>query len=311
MACAGGQSPASVPRLDRNTQVEIIAVYDSQFVRLTPGVAAPMLSEPVAIHVLPGGNLLIADRATGALLRMDSAGVVRQAARVSSPTGPSALRSPRFMRADASGNIYVSDGTSDRVAVYDARLRPLPDLYPPYGALGFPPGQLAGVAIDPYGEILVADILNRCVYRFDPGGRYLSYLSGDDIPWARLSRPTGVAAVADGSTLIVDPGDRRIVHFDNSGTPGNAFGATDLKEPVAVAIDRTGQVYVADPGIEAVAVFTRGGRLSGIIDADRIALPDRFRPTDVAVADSTVYIADPRAGRVLALRFRAMASGAD
>jgi DNA-binding beta-propeller fold protein YncE len=305
VSCAGPSASSGGRPFESSTVIEIAGTFDSQTIRNAPDVTAPPVAGPCALDVLPGGTLLIADCRTGNLLRVESSGQVQSAVRVSNPDGASLLRSPKFMRSDPSGNVYISDGLDDRILVYDSRMRPVTDLTPPYSGLGFPPGRLGGVAVDAYGEIAVADISNRCIYRFDPGGRYLSVLSGDDTPWARLSRPTAVAAADDdGSLFVADPGDRRVVVFDNSGVPRLSFGETDLKDPMAIALGPQGQVYIADPGLNAVVVFSSGGRFVGNINAERLGLPGLIRPTDVAVDDSTLYVADPDNGRILALRFR-------
>jgi len=310
ISCAGS-SPGEGPRpLAESTIIDVVGTFDGRTVNNGPGIAALPLTGPCALSVLPGGSLLVADCKTGYLLRLSPGGIVEQAVRVSSPEGASLIRTPRFMRSDPGGNVYLSDGLDDRIAVYDSRLRPLSDLVPPYGGLAIPPGQLGGMAVDPYGEITVADMANRCVHRFDAGGRFLGVVSGDETPWARLSRPTALAASeSDGSIYVADPGDRRIVVFDNTGSARLSFGETDLGDPTAIALGPRSQVYVADPARNAVVVFSRSGRLAGHIDAVRLGLPGVIRPTDVAVDDSTVYVADPDNGRVLALRYREAETG--
>ncbi|MEW5874178.1 MAG: NHL repeat-containing protein [Candidatus Zixiibacteriota bacterium] len=305
VSCAGSTPGEGSRPLSESTVVVVAGTFDSGTVKSGPGIDAAPLTGPCALSVLPGGSLLVADCKTGYLLRLSPGGVVEQAVRVSSPEGASLIRTPRFMRSDPGGNVYLSDGLDDRIAVYDSRMRPLSDLVPPYGGLSIPPGQLGGMAVDPYGEITVADLSNRCVYRFDAGGRFLSVVSGDESQWARLSRPAALAASeSDGSIYVADPGDRRIVVFDNTGSARLSFGETDLRDPAAIALGPRSQVYVADPAQHAIVVFSRSGRLAGHIDAERLGLPGVIRPTDVAVDDSTVYVADPDNGRVLALRFR-------
>jgi DNA-binding beta-propeller fold protein YncE len=232
-------------------------------------------------------------------------GLILGAAGISDPRGLSAQSSPRFVRVDLTGNVYVSDGDNPWVSVYDSRLRSVSDLSPPYSALALPHGSISGLAMDAFGEFYMADRLNGKVYRFDAGGRFVSDFDGGDAPWARLGRPQGIACgPIDGAVYVCDPGQRRVVVFDNSGVALRSFGENELREPEAVAVNRHGQCLVADSELRAILVFSRQGRYVGRIDGQRIGFADFGGPTDVAVGDSTLYVADPSNGRVLRIRFR-------
>ena len=311
--CAGTRSRESSPGFAPNAIMEIVAVIDDASLRRSfsshvTSEREPMLAAPVSIALpvaLQSGSLVVADRQTGRILQLNDAGTLANDAVVSGGGGLAASRPPRFVRLDLGDNLYICDGDAGHAVIYDSRLRPAGDLTPPYDALGVAGGTITGLALGAFGEIYLVDGINGRVYRFDASGRFLAGFKGDESGWARLSRPAGAAcAEADGSVYVCDPGQSRVVVFDNSGAPRRSFGESELSEPVAVALDRRGQAYVADTKARAILVFDTSGGLIGRIDGGNLGVAPLGGPTDVAVADSLLYVADPPTGRVLKILMR-------
>ncbi|GAB4318705.1 MAG: hypothetical protein Kow0074_08050 [Candidatus Zixiibacteriota bacterium] len=259
---------------------------------------------PISIAPTRTNGLLIADIETRGLLRIDGANTV-----MSSTVGPYASQfstrtAPRFVRVDLGGNVYTVDGVDDRIRVYDEDLVAVTTIEPPFQALGLPQGQLSGLAFGGYGEMYVADRLNSRVFRFDASGIAIGDFGSEDAPWARLNRPAGIACDDyDGSVYVCDLGERRVVVYDNNGTVLRTFGQADLREPVAVAIDRRGQVFVADYTKRAVLVYSRDGEYLGTIDGPRLGLHDFGRPADVAIRHGILFVADPDNLRIIKILY--------
>jgi mannan endo-1,4-beta-mannosidase len=67
-----------------------------------------------------------------------------------------------------------------------------------------------------------------------------------------LANPVDVAVHGDGSLLVTDQGQQRIARYQDAvwrgstGSPGSTFGTHMGPEPLGVAADRSGRVYIAD-----------------------------------------------------------------
>jgi DNA-binding beta-propeller fold protein YncE len=308
--CAGHKQTGAgaVSGYRESAPVEVVRVLDKEFVRdpAAPNAATPLIESPVALAVAANGGMVIADRRSGRILKTDARGNLRGSVAYFDPRGLSATRAPRFVRTDYIGNVYVSDASNARISIYDSRLRPVSSLSPPYAALELPEGSISGLAFGSYGEFYMADLLNGRIFRFDASGRFLAQFPGDEETLPPLNRPMGLAcANLDGAVYVCESGNAQIVVFDNLGAQVRTFGGSELKDPVAIALDTQGRCFVADAAFDAVVVFTREGRFLGRLDAGRIGFADFNAPTDVTISDESLYIADPSHGRILQIRFGA------
>ncbi len=116
-----------------------------------------------------------------------------------------------------------------------------------------------GVALDPKGDIWVADTGHDRVTEFAPSGRLMTSFAGG------LEQPEGIAVDATGHVWVADTGHDRIAEFSPSGreirvlgSPGSGRG--QLNQPVAIAISPFGDIWVADQGNSRVEEFSAFGR---------------------------------------------------
>jgi hypothetical protein len=139
-----------------------------------------------------------------------------------------------------------------------------------------------GITIGPDDSVYCTDDLDHTVRKFTPDGRLLLTLgtSGrpadtgiDGIDYRTIRRggppfhrPTNVALAADGTLYVTDGyGNARVHkfapdgrHLFSWGEPGAGPGQFNL--PHGIALDRDGQVYVADRENSRVQVFDGNGR---------------------------------------------------
>jgi outer membrane protein OmpA-like peptidoglycan-associated protein/sugar lactone lactonase YvrE len=183
-------------------------------------------------------------------------------------------------------------------------------------------GTPTGVAADASGNVYLTDQANNEVDKVSAAGT-LSVVAGNGSMGAptpgpatssRLKNPTGVAVDASGNLYIADEGNQRVEKVDTSGTlsviagtgsmgaptPGTAT-SSQLRFPFAVAVDASGNVYIADEGNSVVEKVTPSGTLSlfagtgssGAPTAGPAASSQLDTPLGVAVdASGDVYIAD-------------------
>ena len=170
------------------------------------------------------------------------------------------------------------------------------------------------VAVDKAGDVFVTETLYvREISK--PGVNLIAgtgaprFFGGDGGPAteARLHAPSGLARDGAGNWYIADAANHRVRKIDSSGiittiagtgTPGikgdNGIAAqAQLNGPLSVAVDSTGNIYVADSGNNALRRITPGGTISTIST-------QLSAPSYVAVGpDQSVYVADTGNNRVL------------
>jgi len=189
-------------------------------------------------------------------------------------------------------------------------------------------GQPNRVMVDAAGNVYFSSL--NCVFRMDAGGN-LTLIAGNSRPGfsgdggpatqAQLNAPQGLALDQTGNLYIADSKNNRIRivspagiinTFAGSGqvSPGGANTYNDgglainalLHLPAGVAVDKSGNVYIADTGDNLIREVTTDGLINSIAgdsypsykgDAGLAVTAELHSPEDVAVDSSgNVYISD-------------------
>ncbi|TMC29793.1 MAG: hypothetical protein E6J27_04665 [Chloroflexi bacterium] len=143
----------------------------------------------------------------------------------------------------------------------------------------------AGVALDPAGNLYIADTADHRIRKVTPGGTISTYagsgnfgFSGDGGPAtaAELNFPRDVALDPAGNLYIADSGNSRIRKVSPGGTistyagsgsrgfsgDGGPAAAAQLNNPVGMALDPAGNLYIADITNNRIRKVTSGGTIS-------------------------------------------------
>ena len=196
----------------------------------------------------------------------------------------------------------------------------------PNASLNYP----CGVALDASGNLYIADSYNFRIRKVDLNGIITTVAgsaagySGDGglATGADLRYPSGVAVDAAGNIYIADRGNNRIRRVDTNGIittiagNGSATYAGDgglatnasLNTPYGVAVDASGNLYIADYGNQRIREVTPAGIIATVAgtniagysgDGGAATSADLHNPAGVDVdATGNLYIADYSNNRI-------------
>jgi uncharacterized protein (TIGR03437 family) len=183
----------------------------------------------------------------------------------------------------------------------------------------------AGIAIDAAGNVYVADMDTNSVRRISSDGRIATYAgngaagySGDGGPAtaAQLNTPDGLALDSTGNLYISDRNNHaiRVVSVDGNihtaagtGSPGfsgdgGTAASAQLAAPEGIALDSSGNLYIADTQNDRIRMVTAGGTITTVAgtgngnvfgDGGPASAAGLILPTGVAVDQAgNLFIAD-------------------
>jgi DNA-binding beta-propeller fold protein YncE len=172
---------------------------------------------------------------------------------------------PYFVALDGSNNVYVGDGSSNRIVKFTA----LGAYLTQWGSYGSGSGQFyssgtGDIAVDSSNNVYVADSGNYRIEKFDSNGNYLTQWGSEGSGNGQFleyldfgGSPTGIAVDRDNNIIYAtDTGNYRIEKFNGYGgylTQWGSYGVADsaFTLPGAIAVDNTHNVYVAQSGYGA------------------------------------------------------------
>ncbi|ABF45030.1 serine/threonine protein kinase [Deinococcus geothermalis DSM 11300] len=166
----------------------------------------------------------------------------------------------------AQGHVYVLDGESYQVVVYDRQGR----FVRRFGGRG--PGlgrfnQPRAIVAAPDGQIYVLDSGNRAVQRFSPQGEYLSrYAFRLDRSSDALRDLEGLAVDPQGALYIVDGVARKVRKIEADGKPSLTFALETLvgeptDAPWLLQVGAEGQMYAVRQGGQVLRTYSAAGDL--------------------------------------------------
>lgn len=170
-----------------------------------------------------------------------------------------------------------------------------------WGVKGDGPGKLnhpTGLAVDDVGNVYITDVGTGFIHKFEVDGHPLLSFQDDAVKY-----PDGIALDRGGAIYVTDPVRGRVVIFLPDGTryfqiscaPGRKSA-----EPLKVAVDEEGDIYVADARLHRIEKFTLRGRRVKAWGQQGNGPGSLKSPGDIAAGlDGFLYGTDTDNGRVV------------
>jgi type IX secretion system substrate protein/NHL repeat-containing protein len=249
------------------------------------------------------------------------------------------INRPYSVTFDAIGNLYIADNYNNRIRKVNTA--GIISTFAGNGTAGYSGdgGQAtaaeienaAGVAFDVIGNVYIADAGNNCIRKVNTvgiistiAGNGISGFSGDggQATAAELSLPTAVVIDSHGNLYIADDYNQRIRMVNTvgiintfAGNGTNSFGgdggqatAAELFYPIGLALDATGNLYIADSQNSRIRKVTTTNIISTIAgngtqgysgDGGYATAAELKYPNGVALdVAGNIYIADDVNNRI-------------
>ena len=260
---------------------------------------------PTGMALTPAGDLMLADAGNNRIRRIANG--------IASTVTAGSLNFPDGLRTDAAGNIYISDSGNFRIV----KVTPNGTVATVAGsgtqgfagdggaatdaALNYP----NDVAIGTNGALYIADSANARIRVVSPAG-IISTLAGSDVQ-PQIYSADSLAVDAAGTVYYTDSFRNQVLSVSAGGVitkvagdgtkgysgDGGAATSAQLSSPLGLALDTSGNLYIADSGNQVIRKVTAGGTISTYVGAGLSF------PTSLAVdATGNLYIADTGNNRV-------------
>lgn len=243
---------------------------------------------------------------------------------------------PRGIAQDANGNFFVVDTANFRIQKFDKDGKWLVSV----GSKGTGNGQFnpindeskdtgpSGIAVDKAGNVYVTDVWNHRVQKFDNNLNFVKTwgsfvnLASDASDDTKFYGPRGIAVGPDDNVYVTDTGNKRVLIFNGEGQfvrkidsgmsptkkgptdgdPGYAFtNPGEMNEPIGVAVDKSGNVYVADSNNRRIQKWDNTGKF-----VTQWAIPNNgwdggpyMEPFVATDGEGNVYVSAPTSKSVL------------
>ncbi|HEX4232631.1 MAG TPA: SMP-30/gluconolactonase/LRE family protein [Bryobacteraceae bacterium] len=276
---------------------------------------------------------------SGVLLRVAGSVAVPGYAGDLGPATSAMLSDPEGLAVDLAGNLYLADTGNNCVR----RVYPNGTIVTiaGTGAYGYAGdgaaatsatlANPAGIAVDTAGNVYVADSGNHAIRKISASG-IITTLAGNGVPGysgdggaavnAELDNPTGVAVDSSRNVYVADmyncvireiTASEEIVTFAGNRIPGylgdgSQATTAELAYPTDVAVDGSGNVYIADSQNSVIRKVSTAGVIGTVAgngtagyagDSGSATLGELNFPSGIAVTSSgTLYIADSGNSRV-------------
>jgi tripartite motif-containing protein 71 len=292
------------------------------------GTGGGQFNLPIGIVTDPvSGALFVADRENSRVEEFSRTGIFLTEFG-SYGTGEGHIWGAADVAVTPAGSLYVADEYNSRVDGWEP-MPSAPIYTSQFGNSGSETEKLewpSASVFDSHGNIWVADLGNSRVVKFTPEGKYSAAYGSSGSGAGQFNKPSGIAVnQSTGNMYIVDTGNNRVDELNSEGKFVSAFGFGvsngkaelqtctsscragtagsgngQFSNATGVAIDGSGNVWVADTGNNRIEKFSSSGAFIAAYGS-KGSEPGQFdEPFYLAYSpwNGAVYVADCGNGRV-------------
>jgi len=254
---------------------------------------AAQFNDPTGVTVDGSGNVFVADQINDTIRKIAPGGVVTTIAGLAGGAGSAngtgsagRFKNPFGIRADSSGNLWVTD-TYNQLIREVTQAGVVTTVAGTIGHTGFADGTgtaatfyfPSGIGVDGSGNLYVADQGNSTIRKITSGGVVTTYLGGSRLygfvdgtgTAAQFDEPYDVVSDSSGNLYISDEDNNTIrkatpsgVVTTLAGTAGGGYAngtgsAARFWFPTGVAVDSSGNIFVADEDNDNIRKVTPSG----------------------------------------------------
>ncbi len=196
------------------------------------------------------------------------------------------------------GNVYITNvnGTQHKVLIFDSTGTRLSEIGGATGTGNYQFNTPIGIAVNSSGYIFVVDSGNSCFKVYNSSGGFVFKIGTAGAGNGQFRTPTSVAVNVSGYIYVSDSGQGGTRPRMQIFTPAGVWQSSFIFNPTtnnagSLAINSTGQVYVARSNLNDVRVYNCSGTLLYTIDGTFDALRGvAINSTGHAhVADAGIY----------------------
>jgi sugar lactone lactonase YvrE len=230
------------------------------------GTADGYFDVPSGVAVDALGNVYVVDTNNDRVQKFDNSGVFLSKWG-STGSGDGQFRNPNGIAVGPAGHVYVSDTFHKKIQKFNSNGA----FQLAWGSHGSSNGLFntpLGIAVDATGNVYVsdADSPNERIQKFDSNGVFLTTWGSEGTADGEFDHPNGIAVDASGCVYVVDNHNHRVQVFGSNGTflakwgrnggdSTNGSGDGEFDFPRGMALDGSGNVYVADSFNRRIQVF--------------------------------------------------------
>ncbi|WP_456473524.1 NHL repeat-containing protein [Desulfolithobacter sp.] len=210
-----------------------------------------------------------------------------------------AFHLPSDVGVDREGRVFVLDGTSDQIRIYDRNGSHIKDL-------GFSNllNQPLGLDVSSSGDVVVADSGNHRLIFYSATNKPPRIFPLPPAENGEAADCSDVSFAPDGGFVVVDNDNHRVLRLDRMGIPVWIKGVMgrnpgEFRYPFMLSTDRDGKSYVVEVINTRVQVLNPDGSFHHFIGGWGIEPGQFFRPKGIAInPDGEIFVSDSYLGVV-------------
>ena len=222
------------------------------------------LSGVTNLAVDSSGNVFVADYGNGCIDKFNSNGNLNSTDQWTfQPSGPQQV-TQTGIGVDSSGNVYVITGSTfvdssgKQIPAAIAKYAPDHSLVGTWGKFSV----LTSLAVDSSGNCYVADYLSCDIYKYDSYGNLITQWTFQPVGGQEACQSgIGVDSSGNVSVMTGTPGQPVINKFTTNGSPLPFPASVQFSGLTNLAVDSSGNVFVADYGNACIDKFDSNGNL--------------------------------------------------